>query len=102
MCKENKNHDLILQFFSSKSPSSAIMESTTLQSPVECICIPLLVNKAPSMEYFTDVLTTFLCLGTFQLHCRLCRVRKLSDFIKNICVLKMNEGLSDLEQHEGE
>ncbi len=31
-------------------------------------------------------------------------VEKLSDFIKNIliCVLKMNEGLTDLEQHEGE
>ncbi len=34
----------------------------------------------------------------------LCRVRKLSDFIKNIliCVLKMNEGLTGLELHEGE
>ncbi len=34
----------------------------------------------------------------------LCRVRKLSDFIKNmlICVLKMNEVLTGLEQHEGE
>ncbi len=30
-----------------------------------------------------------------QLHCCLCRVRKLSDFIKNIliCALKMNEGI---------
>ncbi len=32
------------------------------------------------------------------------RVRKLSDFIKNIliCALKMNDGLTGLEQHEGE
>ncbi len=34
----------------------------------------------------------------------LCRVRKLSDFIRNIliCVPKMNKGLMSLEQHEGE
>ncbi len=34
----------------------------------------------------------------------LCRVRKLSDFIKNmlICVPKMNEVLTGLERHEGE
>ncbi len=38
-----------------------------------------------------------------QLHCCLCRVRKLSDFIKDIfCVLKMNEGLTGLERHECE
>ncbi len=32
------------------------------------------------------------------------RVKKLSDLVKNIliCVLKMNEGLTVLEQHEGE
>ncbi len=37
----------------------------------------------------------------------LCRIRKLSDFIENICVSsicvqKMNKGLACLEQHEGE
>ncbi len=50
------------------------------------------------------VLTTFLGLGTFQLHCCLCRVRKLSDFIKNILISipKMNRGLIGLERHEGE
>ncbi len=39
-----------------------------------------------------------------QLRCGLCRVKKLSDFIKNIliCALKMNEGLTGLERHEGE
>ncbi len=43
-------------------------------------------------------------MGTFQLHCCLWRVRKLSDFIKNslICVPKMNENLMGLERHEGE
>ncbi len=42
------------------------------------------------MDCLTDVLT--MCLGTFQLCCCPCRVRKLLDFIKNIlmCVLKMN------------
>ncbi len=50
-------------------------------------------------DYFTEVLATFL--GTFQLRCCLWRVRKLSDFIKNIliCVLKMNEGLTGLKKH---
>ncbi len=56
------------------------------------------------MDYFTDVLTIFLGLGTFQLHCCLWRVSELSDFIKNIliCVLKINEGLTCSEQHDGE
>ncbi len=41
---------------------------------------------------------------TCQLHCCLCRVRKLSDFIQNIfiCVLKMNKGLTGLKKQEGE
>ncbi len=41
---------------------------------------------------------------TCQLRCCLWRVRKLSDFIKNIfiCVPKMNEGLTGLERHKGE
>ncbi len=53
---------------------------------------------------FKDVLTTFLGLGTFQLHCCLCRVRTLLDFIKNIliCVPNMNKGLMGLERLEGE
>ncbi len=58
----------------------------------------------PLMDYFTYVLATFLDLGTLQLHCCLWRVREHSDSIKNIliCVPKMNEGLTDLERHEGE
>ncbi len=56
------------------------------------------------MSHFIDVPTTFLDLGKFQLCCCLWRVRKLSDFIKNIliCVPTMNEGLTGLERHEGE
>ncbi len=55
------------------------------------------------MDFFNDVLNTFLVLGMFQLHCCLRRVRKLSDLIKNTlnCGPKMNEGLTGLEQHEG-
>ncbi len=56
------------------------------------------------MDYFTDVLATFLDLGTLQLRCCLWRVRKLSDFIKNILIYvpKMNEGLTGLKRREGE
>ncbi len=52
------------------------------------------------MDYFTDVLITFLGLGKFQLHCCLWRVRNLLDFIKNIlvCVTKINQGIMGLEQ----
>ncbi len=48
------------------------------------------------MDYFNDVRTTFL--GLECVSCIAIRVRKLSDFIKNIliCVLKMNEGLMSL------
>ncbi len=52
-----------------------------------------------------DVLTTFLgleCVSCVSKY--LCRVRKLSDLIKNIliCVPKMNEGLTGMERYEGE
>ncbi len=52
------------------------------------------------MDYFNDVLTTFLGLERG----RTLAVRELSDFIKNIliCVPKMNDGLMVLERHEGE
>ncbi len=56
------------------------------------------------MDYFNDVLTT--SLGHEHGSCiAVCRVRKLSDFIKNILnrVPKMNKGLTGLERHdEGE
>ncbi len=56
------------------------------------------------MDYFNDVLTTFLDLDHFRILAVYGRVRELSEFIKNILiyVLKMNEGLAGLERHEGE
>ncbi len=58
--------------------------------------ITLQLNPWCHMDYFIDVLATFLELGTFQLHCCLWRVRELSDVIKNIfiCVSKTNESLT--------
>ncbi len=55
------------------------------------------------MDYFNNVLTNFLGLNEV-VALLLWRVRKLSDFIKNIliCVLKMNKGLTGLEWHKGE
>ncbi len=63
----------------------------------------LRLNHWCHMDYFNDVLTTFLGHKMFQLHCFLWRVRKLSDLMKNIliCVPKMNEGLTNLEWHGG-
>ncbi len=56
------------------------------------------------MDYFNDVLATFLCADRGNILAVYGRVGELSDTIKNIliCVLKMNEGLPGLEQHEGE
>ncbi len=52
------------------------------------------------MDYFNDVLTTFLGLE----HVSCIAVRKLSNFTKNIfiCVPKMNEGIKGFVQHESE
>ncbi len=57
------------------------------------------------MDYFNDVLTTFLGLDrSIYIAVYGGSKKKLSDFIKNIfiCVSKMNEGLMGLERHEGE
>ncbi len=56
------------------------------------------------MDYFNDLLATFLDLDRGSTLAVYGRVRKLSEFIKTIliCVQKMNEGLTDLERHEGE
>ncbi len=57
------------------------------------------------MDYFTDLLTMFLSLDrVYYIAVYGWRVRELSECIKNIfiCVLKMNEGLTGLERHEGE
>ncbi len=65
----------------------------------------LRLNHWCHMDYFNNVLTTFLGLECVSCSWMcLCRIRNLLDFIKNIliCVLKMNEGLTGLERHEGE
>ncbi len=56
------------------------------------------------MDYFTDLLATFLDLDCVRTLAVYGRVRELLDSIKNIliCVLKMYEGLTGLERHEGE
>ncbi len=56
------------------------------------------------MDYFTDLLATFLDVDRVNSIAVYGRVRQLSECIKNIliCVPKMNEGLTGLEQHEGE
>ncbi len=56
------------------------------------------------MDYFTNLLATFLdvdCVNNIAVYGN---VRELSECIKNIliCVLRMNEGRTGLEQHEGE
>ncbi len=65
------------------------------------LCTKRILVASQNWSWATDVTWTvlpmslFLGLGTFQLCCGLWRVRKLSDFIKNIliCVPKMNEGI---------
>ncbi len=66
--------------------------------------VKLRLNHWCHVDYFTNVLAKFLGLKTFLLRCCLWRFRKLLDFIKKIliCVLKMNEGFTGLERHEGE
>ncbi len=56
------------------------------------------------MDYFTNLLATFLDLNCVRTLAVYGRVRELSDSIKNILdgVPKMNGGLMGLEQHEGE
>ncbi len=58
------------------------------QKKYSCSFVKLRLNHWCHIDCFTNVLTAFLGLGTFQLHCCQCRVRKLSDFIKkylNLC-----------------
>ncbi len=81
VCKENKNNYFNQQFFSATQ------------------YLPPLLRALRGLDigiHERNVLTA--------LHCCIMMIRKLSDFIKNIliCVLKMNEGLTGLEQHEGE
>ncbi len=56
------------------------------------------------MDYFNDILATFLGLDRVRILAVYGRIRELSECIKSIllCVSKMNEGLKGLERHEGE
>ncbi len=56
------------------------------------------------MDYFNDLLVTFLSLDRVRILAIYGRVGELSDFIKNILIFvpNMNEGLTGLERHEGE
>ncbi len=56
------------------------------------------------MDYFNDVLATFLNLERVRILAVYRRIRELSEFIKNILISvpKMNEGLTGLERYEGE
>ncbi len=56
------------------------------------------------MDYFTDLIATFLDIDRVNHITVYGRVRKLSVCIKNIfiCVLKMNDGLTGVKRHEGE
>ncbi len=66
--------------------------------------IILWLNPWCHMDYFTDVLATFLDINRVNYIAVYGRVRELSEFIKNIliCFLKMNKGVTGLERHEGE
>ncbi len=56
------------------------------------------------MDYFNDILATFLSLDRVKITAVYGRVREPSECIKNIliCVPKMNEVLTVLERHKGE
>ncbi len=53
------------------------------------------------MDYFTDLLSTFLGVDRVNYIAVYARIRELSEFIL-ICVPKMNRGLMGLERHEAE
>ncbi len=56
------------------------------------------------MDYFTDLLATFLCVDRGNIIAVYGRVSKISECIKNIliCVPKPNGGVTSLKRHEGE
>ncbi len=60
------------------------------------------LNHWCHMDYFNDVLASFLSLDRVRILAVYGRVGELSEFIRNIliCVPKMNEGLTGLEWNE--
>jgi len=63
-----------------------------------------LINIKNHMNYFKYVFSSFLGIGSVNYLVGNAGLTEPSDFMKNIliCVLKMNEGLTGVEQHEGE
>jgi len=61
------------------------------------------IEFKPLESHGVCLFPTFLDLGVV-VALDLCGDRNLSDFIKKIlvCVLKMNEGFTDVERHKGE
>ncbi len=55
------------------------------------------------MDYFTNLLATFLDVDHVNYIAVYARDRELSEFINNIliCVPKMNRGITGLERHGG-
>ncbi len=90
--------------------SKSDTEEKKLLNKVIFLCTKCILIASKIYGWTPDVTWTILTMSLlpfwalWQLRCCLCRVRELLDFIKNIliCVLKMNEGLTGLEQHEGE
>ena len=66
--------------------------------------INLRLSHGSHLDYFNDVFTNFSGPASFDPIEAYGGVSQLSDLIKNIliCVPKMNESLTGLEQHEGE
>ncbi len=60
--------------------------------------------KLCHMDFVTDVLATFLCVDCGNIIAVYIGSESSQNSSKNIliCVLKMNEGLTSLERHEGE
>ncbi len=84
------NKVVILVFFAHKNYSRSFVK--------------LRLNRWCHMNYFTDVLATFLDLDRVRILAVYGKVRELSGFIKNILIWvpKMNEGLMGLERQEDE
>ncbi len=64
----------------------------------QCCLRPLRLNPWSHMDYFTDVLATFLCADGGNILAVYVRFRELSE----LCVQKMNKYLTGSERHEGE
>ncbi len=106
VCKENKNNDFIQQYLLFPVSLDAYLRQyhkwVAAESVLLCflctqkVFIKLRLNHWAHMEYFNNILTTFL--GLERVSC--VAVNAGSESL--ICVPKMNEGLACLEWNEGE